>query len=299
VIENNFGCQYSEYGFVEETGNSYPLSIQLSVQDVSFDGNCDGSAQFFGFGGVPPYTYELVDAANATISTQEWADMLCSGYYNIRIFDDLGNTDSLQFYVADPSNVISFNPFPDSIIIDTLHTEIYEDCNIDFITLDSAWVTQINYINADTAIITWAIQDMNGIQYIDQSYNVTNLQGSFTVELTVFCPGKALGDPYMKVFTTIYINNDFNVSINELSDNDLISLYPNPSSDFVQITSEKKKIEIIRLYDSFGKDVLFTNQISSNEKIIKLPKENGIYILVITFEDGTITSKRIIKTTKG
>ena len=297
VIENNFGCQYSEYGFVEENGNSYPLSIQLSVQDVSFDGNCDGSAQFFGFGGVPPYSFELVDAANVIVSNQYWADMLCSGYYNVRIFDDLGNTDSLQFYVADPSNVISFNPFPDSIIIDTLHTEIYEDCNIDFVTLDSAWVTQINYINADTAIITWAIQDMNGIQYIDQSYNVTNLQGSFTVELTVFCPGREVGDPYMKVYTTIYINNDSGLSINEFIDDNLISIFPNPTSDFVQIKSQNK-IDRIHLFDSFGKEIALSNRIFENEFKIRLPKENGIYMLKIICEGGKSFSKRIVKSSK-
>jgi hypothetical protein len=297
VIENNFGCQYSEYGFVEENGNSYPLSIQLSVQDVSFDGNCDGSAQFFGFGGVPPYSFELVDEANVIVSTQDWADMLCSGYYNVRIMDAIGDVDSLPFYVADPSNIFSFNPFLDSIIIDTLHTEIYEDCNIDFETVDSAWVTQINYINADTAIITWAIQDMNGIQYIDQSYNVTNLQGSFTVELTVFCPGKALGDPYMKVFTTIYINNDFNVSINELSDNDLISLYPNPTSDYVQIKSQNK-IDRIQLFDSFGREIALSNKISENEYKIRLPKENGMYLVKIVCENGKSYSRRIVKTSK-
>jgi hypothetical protein len=284
---------------VEETGNSYPLSIQLSVQDVSFDGNCDGSALFFGFGGVPPYSFELLDAANVIVSTQDWANMLCSGYYNVRIMDAMGDVDSLPFYVADPSNVISFNPFPDSIIIDTLHTEIYEDCNIDFETVDSAWVSQINCINADTAIITWAIQDMNGIQYIDQSYNVTNLQGSFTVELTVFCPSKELGDPYLKVYTTIYISNDFNLSLSDLNEDNLISVFPNPTCDFVQIKSEKNQIENIRLYDSFGKEVLLTNEFSGNEKTIKLPKENGVYVLAIIFKDGSITSKRIVKTTKG
>jgi hypothetical protein len=297
VVDNDFGCQYSAYEFVEETGNSYPLSIQLNVQDVSFDGNCDGSAQFFGFGGIPPYFFELVDASNSIVTNQEWADTLCSGYYNVRIMDAMGGIDSLPFYVADPSNVLTFNPYPDSIIIDTLHTEIYEDCNIDFVTLDSAWVTQINYINADTAIITWAIQDMNGIQYIDQSYNVTNLQGSFTVELTIFCPGKALGDPYLKVYTTIYISNDFNVSINELSETDVISLYPNPTSDYVQIKSQNK-IDRIQLFDSFGREIALSNKISENEYKIRLPKENGMYILKIICENGKSYSKRIVKTSK-
>ena len=299
VIENDFGCQYSEYGFVEETGNSYPLSIQLSVQDVSFDGNCDGTAQFFGFGGIPPYTYELVDAANVIVNTEDWADMLCSGYYNIHIFDALSNTDSLQFYIADPSNVFSFNPYPDSIIIDTLHTDIYEDCSIDFETVDSAWVSQINYINADTAIITWAIQDMNGVQYIDQSYNLTNLQGSFTIELTVFCPGKAIGGgPYVKVYRTIYITNDFSLTINDLTDDNLISFFPNPTHDFIQIKSDKKKIEIIQIYDSFGKEVFLSNPIASKNQLIKLPIECGLYTLKIIFEDGRIFSKRVVKTNK-
>ena len=101
----------------------------------------------------------------------------------------------------------------------------------------------------------------------------------------------------MKVFTTIYINNDFNVSINELSDNDLISLYPNPSSDFVQIKSQNK-IDRIQLYDSFGKEVLFSNQISSNYQLIKLPIECGLYTLKIICEDGKSFSRRVVKTNK-
>ena len=76
-----------------------------------------------------------------------------------------------------------------------------------------------------------------------------------------------------------------------------MSLYPNPSSDFFQIKSQNK-IDRIQLFDSFGREIALSNQISENEYKIRLPKENGMYLVKIVCENGKSFSRRVVKSSK-
>lgn len=69
------------------------------------------------------------------------------------------------------------------------------------------------------------------------------------------------------------------------------SVYPNPSSDFITITSkeELKKAVVTSLN---GKTVL-TNGTSDSIDLSKLPK--GVYILQGEFKNGSVSSKKIIR----
>jgi hypothetical protein len=78
-------------------------------------------------------------------------------------------------------------------------------------------------------------------------------------------------------------------SIQNLSLNELITIYPNPSKDFIQLTSISP-IEYAELFDLTGKSlVVFKNDICD---LRSLPK--GIYLLVIKTSNGLIT-KKILK----
>lgn len=70
-----------------------------------------------------------------------------------------------------------------------------------------------------------------------------------------------------------------------------ISVYPNPGTDFITITSKEefKKVTVSSLE---GKTVL-TAEHSRNIDISKLPK--GVYILQGELKNGTVVSKKIIK----
>jgi ASPIC and UnbV/Secretion system C-terminal sorting domain/FG-GAP-like repeat len=74
-----------------------------------------------------------------------------------------------------------------------------------------------------------------------------------------------------------------------------ISIYPNPSSSFIQINnSDSAEISIISIYDSLGKLVKeFTN--TTDNKIDISTLSNGIYILNIETKDGNVFSEKIIK----
>ena len=295
ATENTYGCVYTQYGFVDQVGSIYPLSVQLSVQDASEDGLCDGSAQFFAYGGVTPYNYELYDANNTLVGSSENAGSLCSGVYQLILSDAVSNTDSIQFYIAEPSNFYSNVVISvDSAIMDTLVTNVLEECVIDFATVDSAWISAVNYINADTLVVTWVVQDATGIHYVDQSYVITNFIGNYVIELSLFCPGKAPGDPYLKILSSLYVDyNSSSSGIDEWKDDKLI-IYPNPSSDVIYIKSTGVDLRRVILYDAQGKQIATEIQYFGDKVMLELPKPSGNYLIKIETLDGSYI-RRVIK----
>ena len=70
------------------------------------------------------------------------------------------------------------------------------------------------------------------------------------------------------------------------------SLFPNPSNHFFEI-SGIRKVQSLWIYDSSGKqiDVNFSHQ---NDSIIRCDASNlapGLYLLLISTEDGVFTEK--------
>ena len=69
-----------------------------------------------------------------------------------------------------------------------------------------------------------------------------------------------------------------------------LTVYPNPTSDFINVKSDKK-ISQVTIVDLSGKMVKQTK-----ENLVDLQSlAQGIYIANIKFEDGSSESKKIIK----
>jgi Secretion system C-terminal sorting domain len=82
------------------------------------------------------------------------------------------------------------------------------------------------------------------------------------------------------------------VSINQLPYQS-ISIYPNPVKDYVNIVSNNLKT--VELLSAYGQ-VLTVKQAYFNRATINTSKlSNGIYLLKVTNQDGTVTIKKIIK----
>jgi len=80
---------------------------------------------------------------------------------------------------------------------------------------------------------------------------------------------------------------------NSIAEN-LILAYPSPTERFITIPflEDVNRIEII---DIRGKEVYSTNQISTPHNKIELHVKNGIYLVKLIFNDGSIRSAKIIK----
>ncbi len=88
----------------------------------------------------------------------------------------------------------------------------------------------------------------------------------------------------------VYITNPNGVEEKEKTNSDL-KIFPNPAKDFVSFTSEKNKIETIRIYDMSGRLML---QSKEHLKIFTGNLAEGIYIAEAQLSGGIITRKRII-----
>lgn len=91
--------------------------------------------------------------------------------------------------------------------------------------------------------------------------------------------------------------DDIDVSVNSLSANEFnskkITVYPNPSKAQFYIDS-KNSIKEIKIYDMLGKTVS-EQQTSQNNEIVNTNNLlAGIYLLTVTFDDGTLTKQRLI-----
>ncbi|MDT0559438.1 spondin domain-containing protein [Ichthyenterobacterium sp. W332] len=91
---------------------------------------------------------------------------------------------------------------------------------------------------------------------------------------------------------TIELQNVLNV--NTFQNENLISIYPNPSEDFISISrANSLRINAVEIYDVLGKLVYKTND--SKDKIDISHLNNGIYMTKFFIENKTIIIKRIIK----
>jgi hypothetical protein len=118
------------------------------------------------------------------------------------------------------------------------------------------------------------------------SFISTHESGAITVKFTSDGVGNAFGWE-----ATI---NCAALGIEDISDSHGLSVYPNPASDILNISTQKGKIQEVKLTDVSGKTILNQkfNQGNGTLKIGHLPK--GVYLLSVMVNDQEVT-KKIIK----
>lgn len=89
------GCTAS--GCVDVNPGSCDLEATISVENVSCNGEDDGSAAVTASGGTPPYTYSWTSGG-----TEATEDSLSAGSYMVTIFDSNGCCIILNFEVTEP-----------------------------------------------------------------------------------------------------------------------------------------------------------------------------------------------------
>jgi photosystem II stability/assembly factor-like uncharacterized protein len=99
------------------------------------------------------------------------------------------------------------------------------------------------------------------------------------------------------IYSETYQYRTGTLSIEDLSMDKQISIFPNPATDFVKIKSNTfEKIYSLEFYDAIGKLVYFQNIRNDSDLIIEISNfRKGIYFLKVNFESNkTITSKIIL-----
>ena len=146
-------------------------------------------------------------------------------------------------------------------------------------TSDSVIFYLADYRNADNSkdyiLKDWAYADLSKFSYVDSI--------SFKLEST------DVGQFGMNTPAFFCIDNfeyDVKTSINEVANQNIFSIYPNPSSSTINI-DYNEHFSTIRIIDIQGKVVL-----QSKQKTIDINSlENGIYVIQIETENGVVNSK--------
>lgn len=148
-------------------------------------------------------------------------------------------------------------------------------------------VHNVMYI-ADTENHAIKRMDLNG-------NNITTIGSGFFRPEGVYLNSSAdklyvadTGNNVVKIIDLI----DPSLSVSEMSGKDNIQIYPNPTADFVHISS-KEKIKTLALFDMSGKQMMSKSNPENKISLESYPK--GMYLLKIIFENGKSETRKIVK----
>lgn len=266
LVENTFS--------LPSDANNCIGQVALTVSGNSdFDINIDNGVQMINSSG-----YSLV--AN-----------LCPGVHDAFITDNCGDTLHSTFVIPVDSNYVYNNSYIDSLAVDSLGATM-TNCTIYYNSIDTAYIDSV-WAVGNVVNVVWNIIDSNGSNFDTSTYVLNNGNGVYFLQLNVFCPTKGLGD-YFTVTEAIYFENG-SVYL-DLDDKRLnqISIQPNPTTNFVSITSEKQEIISVIIYDLYGKELHKEVQNGKTYFISIGDKPTGIYFFKIITAKGEVT-KRVVK----
>lgn len=82
--------------------------------------------------------------------------------------------------------------------------------------------------------------------------------------------------------------------LEEIEEHNSVSIYPNPSSDVVEIVSNKIEIYTVKIIDPTGK-LCFLRKVKTGEKINVAEFQSGLYLFQIESENGEQVTRKILR----
>lgn len=262
------------YGLIGRFMENLPQdSLTINTFSLPSSGDsCTGTVFVFA-NGMPYFTMNI---GTSTLYTEDYAvfDTLCPGIYSLTVTDGNSNVVTTNVVVAEDSNYVFNNLYSDSIPLDSLGY-VLENCEIYYPGIDTAYIDSI-WADTNTLYIIWNIIDSNGSNADTIQYAISEGNGVYWLQLSVFCPNKSLGE-YFTVTEAIYFDSGSG-STAGLADNgkNLFEIYPNPTNNQVHINFSGSDAELT-IYDLQGKTVL--KERIQNNGIVSLQNfEQGIYL---------------------
>jgi hypothetical protein len=286
TITDAAGCVGTSTTYIySDTMNwNYSLNGYVYSGSTLADGSCDGTAFVDVWGGQAPYTFIHQDG-----QTSQEVSGLCAGIYSVFVTDAVGDSLILNYIISNPSDIYNGGNYVDSTVVDTLTYDIIEDCNIDYLTLDSAFISDLIYLSNDSIQVIWSVIDTNGLINVVQDYAITTGIGVYELFLQIFCPQRS-GSDFVYANDRIFFNPSL-AKVQEISDVKF-NVYPNPVNDVLVIENDGNvQITISDLSGKIVKSIASTgNKTSINLEDLS----KGNYFVTISNEKLNLT-KMIIK----
>ena len=290
-----------------DTGDSCTISIEeLTVVpntngsfSVSFVDNTSESWKYrvYPFGTTPPDSWTPINSTSFTVDGLEDHQyyevevinvcdvvlvgrgrtglMLPGDFCDGTLFTDTGGTTAS--YSSNQHLIKTFYPSSPDEKVNLNFIKIGVQTNVDFMYV---------YNGDSTDAPLFAGGTITGNNNPGPSFTSTDESGAITI--------KFISSPEINNYGWEAVVNCSALGIEEMSDSFGVLVYPNPTSDALNISSQKAKIDSVSIVDVAGRTVL-SNKLSNNSGSIKighLPK--GVYILTLKLDGQTVT-KKIIK----
>lgn len=286
----------------------------ISIEELAVTPQTDGSYQVefvdetstqwqyrvYPFGTTPPTTWQPVSSTNFVIP--ETVFITPNQYYELEVINtcDDGAVGRGRTAILLPGDFCDGTLFTDTggesgayssneHIIKTFYpSSSTEKVALSFVRIGLQTNRDFMYVHNGDSVDAPLFEGgtLTGNNNPGPSFASTHSSGAITIEFTSDASGNSYGWEA--------IVNCSSLGIEEMGDSYGITVYPNPTSDILNIASQKAKIESATITDTSGRIVL-TNQLSSNNGVVKighLPK--GVYILTLKV-DGKNVTKKIIK----
>lgn len=283
------GCQQCDSVFIADTTSNINCNgflANVSINNVTLAGACDGSIIPTVTGGTMPYMY-LWSNGSTTASQYN----LCEALYSLTVMDANGCAASVNAYVGSPNAnvgdtiVLNGSISIDSTVIGTISGPWIDNCNFDFNTITNAYIT--SYVDMlDSTIVTWTLEFNDGsTTTVNATYSFSlGNAGTYNVILQLYC-GLRSNPQWLIAYGQMYYEY---VGLNTIAGN-TIQVYPNPASTSISISGLQDS-DIYEIQDGFGRIV----RAASNQDSINISElDNGIYTLVIRNENRMKTVRFI------
>lgn len=205
---------------------------------------------------------------------------ILNGSHEVEIAHDIVVAQLGNIYFAGQTKSFGYSTIdlmPDAFIgkiLDNYFTTYDYRQNFGEAGTDIAWGIERTYDDGIVAVGDMAFASTGGNNLFIIKLNKTAVFPADTADYSVFGS----------------INNPITLKIEPNEQNNLISIYPNPATENVNIKCSKP-VENISLYSLSGQLILVPEK---NSEIISLKEfENGVYILQITVESNTYCYKLI------
>jgi hypothetical protein len=289
TVKDSFGCQRSTSIYVGQAIDStMALNAYVIPTGITQAGICDGSASVVAFGGVTPYTYAFNNGASNQTATG-----LCSGLQNVTVTDAAGSSITLNFIISSPQNVIVNTTYQDSTVVDSLYNPAVSNCSIDYSTIDSVFISNVSFITADSAVVTWTVNygGTSSVNLTNYYVILSNAAGVYNFVIQLYCPTKSIGQ-FLTASSQYYIDKSA-LGISSIDKDAFALVYPNPFNDNLSIALNSNLENTITISDVLGKVVYSSNINAKNIAIDTRAFSNGNYILTIENKEGRFNYKLI------
>ena len=261
------------------TNDCSKSNLSLKVNYIMTDSLAySGRIEAHGSGGAKPYQYSLNSMTYSDDSVFLNIDQFC---YLVKIKDSIG-CEKDTFLMINMNRPINSNP-----------------CDSVKFVASSFSIEATDSIQCNGSI---SIKVSGGtLPYVTNFDNQTKFNDSTKIEN--LCAGNYVVQIIDSKGCTGFIGDSVNIGIpknafanlkNELEENSLINVYPNPFSNEINVFSTSSDLKSLKITDLNGKVLIENEYFSETYKLNSSTLDNGVYLITITEKDKTI-SKKIIK----